>query len=666
MATHRFARSRTVTTPGRTRGRRRVLGAALAGALAAGLLAALPPDGGRAAAAPADRTRHTPVAASDTLGAIYRTSDTTFRIWSPDSSDVTVDVGGTSHPLSPVDLDGYTDVYQVVVEGDLKGQAYQFRIGGRAVPDPYAQMVKPGTTEGVVLDTAAITPSGGWVPAPPLAAREDAVIYELSVRDFTIDASSGVDPDKRGTFLGLVQPGTTHDGVATGLDHLRELGVTAVQIMPSFDFSSTVPNWGYDPVNYNVPEEQYAVSTDPEDRVREFQEMVNAFHRNGIRVIMDVVYNHTSSKDVFAGITDKYYTPDDLSGTGNSLDDGHPMVSRMIRDSLEHWVRDYHVDGFRMDLMGIHHYENVAAWADHLHGAYPDRALQIHGEPWSGGVADPQEAQKVRYGTVPALAGAHVGVFNGAYRDAIRGGTRDDVMAYMGGGGDPAAVATGMRGSPLATKSTDPLPDLWNPAFAHDPEQTVNYVSVHDDLNLWDKITYSGGTGGADGRAGQIDRFAAGMVLTSQGVPFLTEGDEFLRSKVVDGDYTTAMNSYQAPDAVNALHWGDKITNASVFSYYKDALALRRSTPALRLDSWDAVQAQMATRTDGAVLVSEISSNADAPDDHDTVVVFNPTDGDYTVDLPEGSWTKVLDATGAVSATDRTCGGLAVTVFRRD
>ncbi|GHH71952.1 type I pullulanase [Streptomyces sulfonofaciens] len=669
MATHLSARPDTGSRcPGRA-----LRGLGRTALAAAGLLVALLPGTGQAAppaagqhgfAATPTAAQH--AAAPDTLGAVHTPAHTTFRIWSPDSSDVTVRVGDRSHPLRPVALEGYSDVYQAVVEGDLRGRAYQFSVAGRDVPDPYARMVRPGTTEGIVIDDAALPPHGGWAPAPPLANREDATVYELSVRDFTIDPSSGVDPDKRGRFLGLVQTGTRHNGVPTGIDHLKELGVTDVELMPSFDFGSTEPNWGYDPVGYNTPEEQYSQFTDPEDRIREFKDMVNGFHRNGIRVIMDVVYNHTLGKEVFQGITPRYYTPNDLSGTGNSLDDGNPMVSRMIRDSLEHWVRDYHVDGFRFDLMGIHYHENVSQWAGHLNAAYPGRTLQFHGEPWSGGVADPLEPRKVRYGTVPTLAGAHVGVFNGAYRDAIKGGTRDASMAYMGGSGDASAIATGMRGSPLAAKSTDPLPDPWDPAFAYDPEQTVNYVSVHDDLNLWDKITYSGGTGGADGRAGRIDRFAAGMVLTSQGIPFLSEGDEFLRSKVVGGDYTTAMNSYNASDSVNALHWGDKTANAGVFSYYRDALALRRSTPALRLTSWDAVHDQMATQTDGPVVVSRISSRADAPDSYDTVVVDNPADTDYSVALPPGTWTKVLDASGAVHASDRTCGGLSVTVFTRN
>lgn len=605
----------------------------------------------------------------DTLGALYTSTATTFRIWSPDSANVSVSVGGASHAMTAATLAGYSNVYQVVVAGNLLDQAYQFSVNGVAVPDPYAQMVVPNTTQGVVVDTAAVTPSAGaWLPRPALVDRTDSVVYELSAHDFTIDPSSGVDPAKRGKFLGLVQTGTTDPthGASTGIDHLKQLGITAVQLMPSFDFGSTVPNWGYDPVDYNVPEEQYSQFTAPEDRIREFKDMVNEFHRNGIRVIMDVVYNHTYTKSVFGNITGKYYTLTDLSGTGDSIDDGNPMVSQMIQDSLEHWVRDYNVDGFRFDLAGVHYYNDVYTWADYLQTAYPDRDLMMYGEPWNGGASDPNEAQKVRYGTLPALEPVHYGAFNGVYRDAIRGGTNDNVMAFMGGGGNPSAIAFGLTGSPTDADSTAPVSNLWTPAFADRPEQTMNYVSIHDNLDLYDKITYSGATGGATGTAGRIDRFAAGTILASQGVPIIAEGDEFLRSKVVNGDYNTAMNSYNAPDSVNAIHWGDKSTNANIFAYYRDAIALRKATESLRQTTWSAVKNQMITQVDGSVVKAMISSNPAAPTSYDTVVVANPTSSVYAVSLPAGTWTKVLNSNGAVSATDTSCDAQAVTVFTRN
>ncbi|WP_411105218.1 alpha-amylase family glycosyl hydrolase [Streptomyces sp. cmx-4-9] len=601
-----------------------------------------------------------------TLGALYTPTETTFRIWSPGSSQVSVTVGGQSHTLQPADVSGYTDVYQAVVPGNWKNQAYQFRVGNNTVRDPYARMVKPGTTEGIVMDIESIQPTGGWAPTPALIKREDAVIYEMSVRNFTIDASSGVDSSKRGKFAGLTQTGTTSNGAKTGIDHLKELGVTHVQLLPSYDFNSTVPNWGYDPLNYNVPEEQFSQFTAPEDRVREFQNMVNEYHKNGIRVLMDVVYNHTASKDVFQNITGKYYHETQLSGTGNSIDDGNPMVSRMILDSLEYWIDTYNLDGFRFDLIGVHQYKNVDQWAKYLQSTFPGRTLQIHGEPWSGGVDDPLQAQKVRYGTTPAIAGGHVGVFNGTYRDAIKGGTRDQLLGYMGGSSSNASsIALGMRGSPLATKSTSPLADPWAAAFAYDPEQTINYVSAHDDLNIWDKITYSGVTGGPTGRAGQMSRFAAGMVLTSQGIPFFHEGDEFLHSKVVGGDYEAAKNSYESGDNVNAIQWGEKTANNAIFQYYKDAIALRKNTPALRLSTWDAVNTQMATTINGSIVTSAISSNAAAPTSHDTVVVYNPTNSATSVSLPAGNWKKVLGTNGATDSTSTAADPLAVTVFKK-
>ena len=603
----------------------------------------------------------------NTLGALYTPTATTFRIWSPDSANVAVNVGGTTHALSPTPLAGYSNVYQAVVSGNLLDATYQFTVNGVAVPDPYAQMVTPGTTRGIVVDTAAVTPSAGsWLPRPALVNREDSVIYELSVHDFTVDPSSGVDAAKRGKFLGLVQTGTTDNGVSTGIDHLKQLGITAVQLMPSFDFGSTVPNWGYDPVDYNVPEEQYSQFTSPEDRIREFKDMVNELHRNGIRVIMDVVYNHTYTKNVFGDITGKYYTSTDLSGTGDSIDDGNPMVAQMIQDSLEHWVRDYNVDGFRFDLAGVHYYNNAYTWADYLQTAYPDRELMMYGEPWNGGAGDPNEPQKVRYGTLPALANVHFGAFNGVYRDAIRGGTNDNVMAFMGGGGNPSAIAFGLTGSPTDADSTAPVANLWTPAFADRPDQTMNYVSIHDNLNLYDKITYSGAAGGASGTAGRIDRFAVGTILASQGIPIISEGDEFLRSKVVNGDYTTAMNSYNAGDAVNAIHWGDKAANANIFTYYRDAIALRKATESLRQTTWSAVKNQMTTQVNGSVVIAMISSNPAAPTSYDTVVVANPTGSAYTASLPAGSWTKVLNTNGATSATDTSCDPQAVTIFKHN
>ena len=298
----------------------------------------------------------------DRLGAVYSVGKTVFSLWSPDNSNVVLNLDGKDYTMTKVaDFGGYTDVYQVTVTGDQLLKPYQFKVGGVVARDPYGKMVKPNTNFNIVMDTSRTDLAEGWAARPAFKEREDAVIYEVHVRDFTISSTSGVDAAKRGKFAGMVQSGTTYSNVKTGIDHLKELGVTHVQLLPVYDFGScpdvndtSCYNWGYDPINFSVPEERYSQTPyDYENRMREFKNMVNEFHKAGIRVVMDVVYNHTYDKTVFNPITGKYYTATDLSGCGNSIDATNPMVGRMIRDSLEYWVKEYNIDGFRFDLVGI-------------------------------------------------------------------------------------------------------------------------------------------------------------------------------------------------------------------------------------------------------------------------------------------------------------------------
>lgn len=239
------------------------------------------------------------------LGAIYSPTQTIFRIWSPDYSNVKVYLDGQEHTCNKIsNFDGYTDIYEATVSGNHKLKEYQFRINGKGVRDPYGVMVKAGTNNNIVMDMSSITPTGGWASKPTLTNREDSIVYEVHVRDFTIDSSSGVSSNKKGKFTGMTETGTTHSGVKTGIDHLKELGVTHVQILPFYDFATTMYNWGYDPVNYNIPEDQYSETpNDYENRVREVKNMINEYHKNGIRVIMDVVYNHTFGDEMFKDIT---------------------------------------------------------------------------------------------------------------------------------------------------------------------------------------------------------------------------------------------------------------------------------------------------------------------------------------------------------------------------
>jgi pullulanase len=525
----------------------------------------------------------------DTLGALYTPSETVFRIWSPDSGNVSVDVNGSNYQLSRRgNFAGYTDVYEVIVQGDLHLAEYQFRVNGNSVRDPYGMMVIPNTNTNIVMDPKSIEPDGGWAPKPVQVDREDAIIYEVHVRDFTIDGSWNGSSNNRGKFMGMVQGGTTYNGVTTGIDHLVELGVTHVQILPFYDFGTPMYNWGYDPVNYNVPEEQYSATPyDYVNRMKELMTMVNEFHKRGLRVIMDVVYNHTRGDEMFENITGQYYTGNNDSGTGNGINTGIPMVSRMIQDSLEYWIDVYNIDGYRFDLIGIFHYDEVRKWGEHINSVFPGDNILMYGEPWNGYWGDPNESAKVRYGTTRFLASGHVGVFNGAYREALKGGNDDGSRNYIfnlnekdGKVDGGWAIFDGLRGSPY--EAGGPHSDqTWGRNFAADPEQSINYISAHDNYAIWDKIVHSNSAAGDYEK--RILNFGMGIILTSQGIPFLHAGDEMLRTKAPNGDWTYAHNTYNAPDEYNKIRWNWKVENSSNVDYHRDLIALRRQYEGFRM-----------------------------------------------------------------------------------
>jgi pullulanase len=632
------------------------------------------------------------------LGAKYTPAATSFSIWSPETDDVKLFLEGQPTLLAMAripDTDGYTDVYRVTVPGNYHLKRYNFRIRGNAVRDPYGVMVEPGTDDDIVMDLSATEPEGGWAPLPPLAQREDAVIYELGVHDYTADPTSGVSAENRGKFLGLVEHGTRVQGRPTGIDHLIDLGVTHVQIMPIFDSSSCPPaapaacyNWGYDPANYNVPEERYSkfAPTDYVERVRELKTMINEFHKAGLRVVMDVVYNHVpAGDDVFGGISSRYFLPLDISGAGRSLDGGVPMVSRMIRDSLEYWVREYHVDGFRFDLMGVFRYLNVATWASHLNARFPERGLLIYGEPYaassvnipnapSGPLTD---ADQFRLGTAAFIADTHVGAFNFKYRDAIRGGDLDGggTGGYAFNEGDALnEIQPGSRGS--IRFSNLPYQRLTDPAdrmFAARPEQSINFMSVHDNLCLRDRILQWGQSHGQSGNAGylaRIQEFAIAIVLTSQGIPFLSEGDEFLRDKNGQVDRATAANSYMAPDPVNTIHWDLRVQHEDVYNFVKQTISLRRAHSGFRMASWEAVNSNVATsvpRSD--VVVNELRAAAAGDAWSEIIVIYN-SGNELTFPLPSGTWSVSMERSQAIQSERAVTGsvvaeGTAVTVVHR-
>ena len=649
-----------------------------------------------AAATPANGDERLP------LGAIYTPQATTFSIWSPDNDDVKLFLEGQGQtiPMARIpDTDQYADVYRVTVPGDHHLKRYNFLIRGKTVRDPYGVMAEPATNNNIVIDLSKTEPEGGWAVLPTLAQREDAVIYELNVHDYTADPSSGVSSEKRGKFLGLVEHGTRvdgrPDGQPTGIDHLVALGVTHVQIMPMFDYSSCPPsagtgcyNWGYDPENYNVPEERYSQfsGTDYLSRIRELKTMINEFHKSGIRVIMDVVYNHVpvGNGDVFGDISSKYFLPNDISGAGRSLDGGVPMVDRMIRDSLDYWAREYHVDGFRFDLLGVFRYLNVGGWAEYLNTRYPDRTMLIYGEPYAAtGVDIPNafsgplhDIDQLRLGTIAFIADAHVGAFNIKYRDAIRGEDANGGGSggYMFNQGNAFnEIQPGSRGSiRFGNAPFQPL-DLFDRMFGARPEQSINFISVHDNLCLRDRIlqwALNHGQSGNTGYLTRIQEFGTGIILTSQGIPFISEGDEFLRDKDSLTDRGKAANSYNVPDPVNTIHWGLRAQHEDVYNYFKSTIALRRAHPGFRLTSWEAVNRNIATSVPrGDVIVSDIKS-AESGDPWKEIIVIYNSGNEFTFSLPGGTWLVAMERSQPVNQERSVTGsvtaeGTAVTVVHQ-
>lgn len=620
--------------------------------------------------------------ASISPGVHYSHASTTFAVWSPDSSDVKLWLDGKIYPMQrQADGGGLSNVYAVSVQGDLHLKPYNFRIAGHTARDPYGVMVEAATDNNIVVDLSQTEPEGGWAPKPVLKQREDAVIYEAHVRDFTIDDSSGIDVDKRGKFLGMVQSGSRYQGLTTGIDHLKELGITHVQILPLFDYRACANNqadcysWGYDPLNFNVPEENYSLSQDPVARIRELKTMINEFHKAGIRVVMDVVYNHTASQtpaeSTFSPITQKYFTGTDLSGTGNAIDASNPMVSRFIRDSLEYWAREYHIDGFRFDLIGVFDYQAVGDWGRYLNTQFPDANLLIYGEPWNGYAADPNEPKRVRLGTVGNIADAHVGVFNPKYREALKGQNDNG----EGGGflfnqlGDLFQIRTGSRGAiRYSYTPTEVLPNLWDQMFANDPEQSINYVSAHDNLILRDKIlAWAKLNGVSDPHyLNRIQEYTAGILMTSQGIPFIQAGDEMLRDKQGNA------NSYQSPDSVNKIRWNWKSEHADIVDYYRQALALRKNHPGLRMNSWQQINDNIKTDQNlhYGVVVNRVNAQAVGDDWQEIIVIYNSADN-YEYQLPPGSWKVSMEKSDPKAGNERevsgqiTAEGTAVTVLHR-
>lgn len=535
------------------------------------------------------------------------------------------------------------NLWAATVKGDLKGRFYTFDMGRGQTPGVFAKAVGVNGARGAVIDLASTNPQG-WETdrRPATKSPADLVVYEMHHRDFSIDASSGL--QHKGKFLALTEPGA--------IAHLKELGVNAIHILPSFDYASVDEshlerpqyNWGYDPLNYNVPEGSY--STDPYTpavRIREFKQMVQALHKAGIRVILDVVYNHTfdlkgsNFERTYPGYYYRYKadgTPSDGSGCGNETASEQPLMRRFMIESVKYWINEYHIDGFRFDLMGIHDIETMRQIRAEVNKIDP--TIFIYGEGWSAGTcAYPQEklAMKANMKQLPGIA-----AFSDEMRDALRGPFSDDskggFLARVPGIEESLkfGIVGGVPHPQVDMSKVNYSKEVW----ANEPTQMVAYVSCHDDMCLTDRLRASI-PGISTDELVRLDLLAQTAVFTSQGVPFILSGEEMLRDK------KGVHNSFNAPDSINHLDWNNLKKYPQVFDYYKGLIRLRKAHPAFRLGKAGLVRDNLRFLSAPAHCVAYCISNRNVPGEewNNTIVILNAGKEAAKVAVPEGKYTIV-------------------------
>jgi len=536
------------------------------------------------------------------------------------------------------------ETYVAEVKGDLAGRFYTFDIGRGECAGVFAKAVGVNGRRAAIIDMATTNPEG-WEGdvRPVVKSPADLVIYEMHHRDFSIDPSSGL--VNKGKFLALTE--------RKAIDHLKKLGINAVHILPSFDYASVdeakldTPqyNWGYDPLNYNVPEGSY--STDPYNpatRIREFKRMVQALHKAGIRVIFDVVYNHTFDIDgsnfqrtypdyFFRKTADGSYS--NGSGCGNETASEKVMMRRFMVESIKYWINEYHVDGFRVDLMGVHDIETmneIRKVVDDI-----DPTIFIYGEGWSAGTcAYPKDKLAVK-ANIHLLSG--IAAFSDDMRDALRGPFSDNSKgAFLAGiSGEEESVKFGIVGAICHPQVDMAKVNYSKKAWAADPTQMIGYVSCHDDMCLVDRLRASI-PGIAIDELIRLDLLAQTAVLTSQGVPFILSGEEMLRDK------KGVHNSFNSPDSVNHLDWNNLNRYPQVFDYYSKLIALRRNHPAFRLGSADLVRKHLEfLPTQPCVVAFRLKNYAGRDDWRNIYVVLNANRAAQVVNIPAADYTIVCE-----------------------
>ena len=596
------------------------------------------------------------------LGLTWRGPLATLRVWAPTATALHLHLyaagtGGTAtadYTMQKAESGTWTYALPVGTAGFYTVQATIAGVKMAEVADPYAHAVGLNGRRGAVLNPALALPPG-WPDdrRPALKQTTDIVIGEVHLRDLSMHPQSGI--RQKGKYLGAAQVSTRGPGnVSTGLDHLVELGLTHVHLLPTNDFASideAAPasanryNWGYDPLNYSVPEGSYATdAADPAVRIREFKQLVENLHGAGLRVVLDVVYNHTANAahSNFEQLVPGYYYRHNPDGTlsnatacGNEIASEQPMVRKLIVESVAYWASEYHADGFRFDLMGVLDIETMRAVRVALD--QQDHSIFIYGEGWTAGpspLPDARRALKANMGKLDRIA-----AFGDELRDGVKGHyARQTEPGFASGHpGLEESVKFGIVAATPHPQIDYTKVNYSKAAWANSPAQAINYVACHDDMVLWDKLNVSN-PGATEADLIKMDVLSNTIVFTSQGIPFLPVGDEFLRTK--GGSH----NSYNQPDSVNQIDWARKAKYAPVYNFYRHLIALRRAHPAFRLPTAELIQQHLEflPNTPPGLIAYQLKDHAGGDAWANIVVIFNGNRSASSVILPRGTYTVML------------------------
>lgn len=621
------------------------------------------------------------------LGVFWAPEKTEIKIWAPTAEKIELRLfkdGTTGDAYYKTNLQKLENgIWTTVLKGDYQNKFYTFKVndGGwlNESPDIYARCVGANGLRGMIYNPNSTNPEN-WTAdkGPRKASFTDAIIYETHVRDFSIAENSGI--KNKGKYLGFTEEHTkTPSGVATGLAHLKELGITHVHLLPVNDFVTIDEekplakyNWGYDPQHYNALEGSYSSdSYDGTKRILEFKKLVKSMHANNIGVILDVVFNHTyfAKESVFNQFIPGYFyrqkrdgTFANASGCGNEIASEREMVRKYIIDSLKYWVKEYHIDGFRFDLMGILDTQTMQEIRAELNKI--DEGLFLYGEGWAADQSPmPEELRAVKQNT-PQLNG--IASFNDNFRDALKGNHGDKKSKGFISGLilREEAVKFGVTGAVYHPQIDYGYIDSLSSPWANEPDQCINYVSCHDNYTLWDKLKHSLHKA-PDQELRKRIKLAGALVLTSQGVPLLHAGVDFCRTKGGNS------NSYKSPDSVNQIDWERKKTYFDVFDYYRKLIELRKKHPAFRMPGAEQIRNGLSFCTDYQMgVVAYCLDGASIKDTWKRIIlVFNGNKKEVIIPLPQGTFTiiasgELIDKNGLGLINDKLIAdGISMTIL---